>query len=640
MQSLGSLSWHWLLAAILAALLIPSPATAQNPCDNEVIRDFRAQLDIHGDGTMTVTETITVCVMNWSINRGIYRDLYTIYDDGQGHDFRVDYEFKDIRRNAQPEPWHTAREGDFLRLYIGDEDVVITPGVHTYTITYETDRQIGFFGDYDEIYWNVTGNNWAFTIEQAQVSISLPPGAEPIDTIAFSGGLGSTQEDRNFHTGPDGSLRYGPARDLYPGHGLTVAVSWPKGFVTEPTQGQKAYYLLKDNYSLAIPLTGSALIFCLLFVAWLFVGRDPAKGVIMPQFSPPADLSPAAVRYVKYMGFDHKCFASGVLNMAVKGFLSIHEDDKKKYTLQRETQDKSMLSPGEKGLANKLFSAGNTIELKSKNHQRVRSGMRSMEASLKDEFNEKLFHTNSGWILPCFFIGLAAFIAALFFLRHPIEEAITSLMTSGSVLLTLLFAVGFLKTVFGRFTLSKFFVSLFFMLLFGGVTTFFIISTRAHGYSTPFQFAPAILFGQLFCFHRLLKSPTKAGRAVIDHIEGFLMYLETAEQHRLDVLNPPEQTPELFEKFLPYALALEVEVAWSEKFASSLAMSGQDTTYTPVWYHGTSWTGLGVRDMTTGLSSSLYSAVVSSSSSPSSSSGTGGGGFSGGGGGGGGGGGW
>ena len=142
-------------------------------------------------------------------------------------------------------------------------------------------------------------------------------------------------------------------------------------------------------------------------------------------------------------------------------------------------------------------------------------------------------------------------------------------------------------------------------------------------------------------FYHLLKAPTLSGRKIMDQIEGFKLYLSVAEKERLNLLNPPEKTPALFEKYLPYALALNVENAWSEQFAEVLAQAGTETQpYSPVWYSGSSWDSFHTSRFTDSLGSSFAGAISSSSTAPGSSSGSGGGGSSGGGGGGGGGSGW
>jgi uncharacterized membrane protein YgcG len=142
-------------------------------------------------------------------------------------------------------------------------------------------------------------------------------------------------------------------------------------------------------------------------------------------------------------------------------------------------------------------------------------------------------------------------------------------------------------------------------------------------------------------FASVMKRPTIRGRELLDKLLGFKDYLEVAEKDELNLRNPPEITPELFEEYLPFALALDVDQLWAEKFAAVLA-AVQPTgggTYQPRWYNG-SFNTMDLSRATGELSNSLNSAVTTSVTPPGSSSGGGGGGFSGGGGGGGGGGGW
>jgi uncharacterized membrane protein len=149
------------------------------------------------------------------------------------------------------------------------------------------------------------------------------------------------------------------------------------------------------------------------------------------------------------------------------------------------------------------------------------------------------------------------------------------------------------------------------------------------------------LVGLNFLFYHLLKQPTLAGRKLMDQIEGFKMYLTTAEGAEL-AQAVPAKTPELYERLLPYAIALEVENAWAEQFSGVLrnAADGDGNGYQPGWYSGTSFNQIGATHFASALSSSLSSTISSSSTAPGSSSGSSSGGSSGGGGGGGGGGGW
>ncbi|MBK8009688.1 MAG: DUF2207 domain-containing protein [Rhizobiales bacterium] len=158
-----------------------------------------------------------------------------------------------------------------------------------------------------------------------------------------------------------------------------------------------------------------------------------------------------------------------------------------------------------------------------------------------------------------------------------------------------------------------------------------------------------------------MEAPTKEGRRLLDHIEGFREYLSTAgEGPRLEALNPPDKTPELFERMLPYAIALDVENSWAEKFKNVLAAAAlapaaaASAVAISHWYSGNRDWSRDLGGVTSSVSSSLTTAVASSSVAPgtsasssgssssysSSSGGSFGGGSSGGGGGGGGGSGW
>ncbi len=125
---------------------------------------------------------------------------------------------------------------------------------------------------------------------------------------------------------------------------------------------------------------------------------------------------------------------------------------------------------------------------------------------------------------------------------------------------------------------------------------------------------------------------------MMDRIEGFKLYLAVAEKDRLEAFHPPETTPELFEKYLPFALALDVENQWGERFESVLVQAGRDRQYRPGWYSGHGWRHHGIGGLGSSLGGSFSNAIASSATAPGST--PGGGGFPGGGGGGGGGGGW
>ena len=581
---------------VYACIFLARVASAQNA---ERIIDFHSDIEVCQDSSMRVSETIKVYAAGIQIKRGIYRDFPTHYRDRDGNNYDVGFEILRVLRDGTPEQYHTQPRQNGIRVYIGNPGEYLSPGKYSYTIEYMTTRQLGFFDDHDELYWNVTGNGWAFSIERASATVRLPEGARQNvrQSKGFTGYQGSVEEAVAVTQDAQGNPFFEATRQLKPDEGLTIAVAWPKGYIRKPAEETSEVNFAHNNYvamdtgyaandSLGIIFTflGFVVILVYYLVIWNAVGRDPAKGTIIPLFHPPTVFSPATMRYVWKMTYDSKVFTVAVLNMAVKGYLLIVERKKtgfldygKTYVIQKTGLDASLLSPEEITAAEFLLGSASEIELKQENHEIISNAMDKLKRALNKETESIYFFTNRTY----FFIGLA-------------------------------------------------------------LTVLSILATYSSGSSIPWLVAiwiPMALLNVLFYY--LLKAPTLQGRKIIDQIEGFKMFLTVTEKERLNFLNPPEKTPQLFEQYLPYALALDVEQKWAEQFAQVFArISGQGQAYCPAWYSGGSWDSFNAGTFSHSLSQAFSSAIASSSTAPGSSSGFGGGGGSGGGGGGGGGGGW
>lgn len=563
--------------AILLLILFANPCGLQA---DERILDYRSDIQVHADGWLTITESIKVRAEGANIKRGIFRDFPTRYRDRLGNHVKVEFVPVSVLRNGNSEPWHTAERSNGVRVYAGSRQRMLEPGIHDYEFRFRTHRQLGFFDDHDELYFNVIGTGWVFPIDRASATISLPftVDAGDIEVYVYSGAYGSRGSDAVFEVLDGNRVRVQTTQGLAPQEGLTVSVSWPKGLVSEPGSAQKLHWFLADNGAAIALLLGLALVLAWYLWAWNRVGRDPAKGVIIPRFKPPEGLSPAACRYVLSMNFNRDAFTAAIISLAVKGQLTIEEEDKE-FTLQRRPDaPPAKLTPGEKAVLEALLpTASSSIEMDNENHavfQEARSGLKK---ALKKEYRDRLFRLNGFYLVPPILFSVAAAVVAVFLDGGP-----------------------------------------------GIWITYIVLTLILHG-----------LFGWL------MRAPTPAGRIVMDEIEGFKMYLGTAEQDRLDRMRSPELTPEVFETFLPYAYALGVENKWCNRFAREMPREVRDQgAYHPSWYHGRLH-GMGaLHHLGDNFSSSFSSAIASASSPPGSSSGSGGGGFSGGGGGGGGGGGW
>ena len=236
-----------LLFGLFTAFPLAAPTQAQ---ERERIGEFRGDVVVEPDGALTVTETIRVVATGQQIKRGIIRDFPTRYTGKYGETVNVGFQLLHVTRDGAPERYKIESYANGLRIKIGNKDVFLPQGEYVYTLVYRTTRQLGFFEDYDELYWNVTGSGWSFEIESARASVTLPGGAELTNWAAYTGKPGERGQDFQTAYQPSGAaLAVQTSRALAPGEGFTIAIAWPKGFVAEPTASQKTADFARDNAS-------------------------------------------------------------------------------------------------------------------------------------------------------------------------------------------------------------------------------------------------------------------------------------------------------------------------------------------------------------------------------------------------------
>jgi hypothetical protein len=637
---------------LLCASLCSISAHAQA----ERILDFHSDIRVREDATMQVVETIRVISTGNQIRHGIYRDFPTRYTDRLGNRYVVGLDVSAATRDGLPEEIRVEDRATGKRIYLGRPDFLVPSGEHAYTLSYSTTRQLGFFADHDELFWNVTGNGWIFPIERSSAIVRLPENipADEVHLGGYTGLQGSLAHDLSFAKQPDGGYAFSASHPLRAQEGLTILLSWPKGYVTAPTGQEKARYFLQDNRDAVFAAAGLLAIFLYYVIVWSLVGRDPAPGPIVAQYEPPPGFSPAAIRYLVRMSYDNKAFAAAVLDMAVKGYLQIKEAEGI-YTLTRTGMGRDALSPEEQSAADSLFGNQSSVVLRTENHTRISEAMQALKTWLKNTEYKTYFVTNGQYMVPAVVLSILMMLSIIFS-QSPMKIGLAAFLTIWvsfwSIGVTGLLSLSFhlWKTALagagvksGATVIQAFFITLMSLLFLGAEIVGLTLLATSTSLTLVIALVSSVLFNAIF--HHLLKAPTQAGRGVLDKIEGFKRFLSAVDGDRLNRAMPPEKTPEMFEKFLPYALALDVEQAWAEKFSSVLngAQAGaQDASaYSPSWYSGSAWSSLGAGGFVSSLSGSFSGAISSSSSAPGSSSGGGGGGGgSGGGGGGGGGGGW
>ena len=546
-------------------------------CQQERILNYVTDIEVHEDRSITVTEAIKVYVSGDVIKRGITRSLPS-QRSFNGRRIGMRYKILEVKKNGVPESYHRASGGGGEILYLGKKEILLEPGVYDYLIKYRVPNQIAFYGDYDEIYWNAIGTDVEFEVERALCRVHLPNGTGIIQESAYVGYRGRTEQAHSLNI-EGSSLIYAVNRSLNPREGFTVAVGFDKGVIKPPT-------LLEKYGTLIIILFGLFILFPYYIQTWLNYGQDPPTPASYPDWNIPDMLSSASISYIEKGRYQSKSFTSSVIDLAIKGYLKIEEVEKKGFFTNRKNYDLVRLKEidedmpdEEQDLFKYLFQDDDRVSISGKYDSTVEYAYDKHKSSLSYQHKALIRQGNNSklLVLPILVSIIVAVLSILFLVNSPYAEWLNVW-----VLLA---------------------------------------------------FVPTALIG-LFLYGYLIKKPAVKKLDLRARIKGFKMYLEMTEKDRLNLLNPPELTPEHFEEVLPYAFALGVEHHWTEKFASNL----EKMQYQPEWHNGHSpvhFSNNFGRSFTRDLSGS-----TTQPSKSGSGGGSGGGGFSGGGGGGGGVGGW
>jgi hypothetical protein len=566
-------------AALLFACLAASPLAARELR----IRSFHADLDVLPDSSLDVTETIRAeFTGSWN---GIYRTIPVEYPGTGGFNYSLFLsQISATEEGGGSLRIDKLRQGDSieLKIYIPDaEDATRTISLH-----YRVSDALRYFDDHDELYWNITGNDWDEPIEDASAHIILPPGVTGLHAVNYTGAAGSRAQDATVEIlGSNVDVR--TTRGLAFHEGLTVVAGWDKGFVHEPQISEKIEQFLASNWPLAVPIVA----FLAMFWLWFTRGRDPRVGAIAVQYEPPAGLSPGEVGTLVDDQAAMRDITATIVDLAVRGYLKIEEREiahmmglysNKEYIfhLVKKPAEWSGMKSHELVLLGALFDNG----------QRDQVAL----AELQNHF-----YKNLPGIRDAIFESL---MEHGYYVHRP-DKVRQSFIGGGIVAGVLLFAGG-------QYFAQKLGMQIL-----------------------PFV-AAAILTAAIVCiFGWFMPARTVEGVRALHAVLGFEDFLGHVEADRLERL---ASTPETFENYLPFAMALGVEKKWVGAFQGIF-------TQPPSWYVGSpggAFYAMGFVNSLDMMSARAGQVMASAPRSSAGGSGFGGGGGSGGGFGGGGGGGF
>ncbi len=561
---------HPFKSLILTIILIFSSIGLTQANSLWSIKSFNTLLNVQSDSSIIVTETIKADFTHSSSPRhGIIRNIPIHYVNQFNQNVNIRFSLISItNQNEQPLKYQTSYPGDYVSYKIGNANIYVS-GIRTYIIKYKVQRGITSFNGYDEIYWNATGDQWDTDIQSATATVKLPQPNSSITMkgLCFTGYKYSKEHNCNTKIINNSTYFFQTNKPLTSAQGLTIVAKIDPNNITFPSILILILWFLEDNWGYLIP------IFILLLMLWQWnkKGRDPhaLKSTIMPEYKPPNNLSPAEIGTLIDDRVDNQDMTSSIIDLAVRGYLTIKEKDQKKviwdtisYTLKttNKTNIKD-LKDFEQTIYNNIFKDRDEVDLDNLKYE-----FYQVIPTIKNQLyngltNQKYYVLNPDKIRKLYYsIGGIILFTTLFFLTP---------------LITINFS------------------------LYAGILISSII---------------IIIIGHY------MPAKTQKGADTLIHILGLEEFIKTADADRVKFY----EKENIFEKILPYAIALGLGEKWSKTFQGILKE-------TPAWYHSnntifnTVYFYSSLNSFNSHLTTSMYAAPRSAGSSGF------GGGFSGGG---------
>jgi uncharacterized membrane protein YgcG len=554
----------------------------------EVIRNFSTTINVLPDSSILVTEKINYDFED-VIRHGITRTIPLVNSKNKPIKIEV---VSITDENGNPSKYTTSKTNGSFTIKIGDPDRMIS-SLKEYNISYHVFGGIAYYDDFDEIYWNATGNEWQVSILKSEAKVILPNNIFPLKQACYYGKSGSTVNCKISE-----SNTFSPDVSLGEKEGLTIAVSFPKGAVAVYKVNEESAVsgYIKTFWPVVIPI----LVFIFMFLRWLKKGRDPkGTGVIIAQYDVLDNLTPLEVGGIINDEIKNENISAEIIYLATKGFIKIKQIDPDcdNYLCLIKNKDYEFTLLKKEGI---LVNSFDKIIIRAIFGENGDVGGVSLLSTLNNSFYKSIKDINN--------YAINSLLNKKYYLNLPKIKLHFSFILVG---LWLVFIFnGFMGVLGGNDSRSIIFKII--------LSASIILST--------------IIF---IVFNRLMPAKSKKGVLAKEHLLGLKEYLQIAERDRLNFHNAPDKKPEIFENLLPFAMVFGVEELWAKEFENVFVNQ-------PNWYEGSNNFNVVKFGNDIAVFSKLTSSSLSSSSNSSGagSSGSGGGGSSGGGGGGGGGGSW
>ena len=529
------------LGLVFALVLFGNPFSTSRVAGQTkalVIEQFDAEINVLPSGRIQVSEAIRFRFTgSWN---GVFRDIPVRYETLQGFNYHLDLRVSSVLDEAgQPLEYEESRQGQYKRVKIWVPGA--TDEARTVHIEYSVENALRFIdpedsdfeAGHDELYWNVTGDEWEIPIQAATARIMVPPEVTGLAARVYTGPVGSSTTGNATTTELEYGFYFVTTEALGAREGMTISIAWAPGVIALPTSYVTTVRFLRSNWIFLVPIVTLIVMYRL----WNARGRDPSRLAVTPQYEPPEGMTPAEIGTLIDNSPDMCDITASIVDLAVRGYLKIVEREQKglagwlkgntySFELLKESDEWSELTSHERKLMSGLFEGGlrKVVDLDDLEH----------------EFYKHMTAIREGIFDRLLQLG---------YYHHRPDQVRSAYLGGGiATMVFLLVGLGFLGETFEPFYFP----------LSAGIVAAVLTAL------------PIIGFGMV------MPARTVKGARQLEHVLGFQEFLDRVEA---DHFRRMIDSPEMFERYLPHAMALQVEKKWARAFEDLYKKP-------PDWYSG------------------------------------------------------
>lgn len=388
---------------VVSIKLPPNNETTLVPAKEHIPYLF-TNIEILSNALVSFDEKIIVIANGQKLNTGLVKSIPLYVNDRMGNKRKVSANLIDVKVNGSPINY-TVAEVENRLVFKPVQDYQLQPGIYEYEFKYVVDRQIAYYDDFDEFYWNLTGSSWNLVVARAGATVSIHPNMKVLGQAVLTGYPDAFSDNYILTKDAENIFGFVSTQPLFIGEGMHIITSISKSPMTKPDLTKKAFWFIDDYGDIMFTALGLIAILLSYLISWKYIQKRHLKQNIILRKTAPM------MRYLSKGRFDNISFGAFLLEMLRKNIIDLQKNEDN-ILLIKKTDNLKSLSKNEKKAIDNLFPNKDAIlNVNSNNLLKIRRAYNFVEKDITQRFRNFTLRLNLNYL----FFSIGMLIIAEFF---------------------------------------------------------------------------------------------------------------------------------------------------------------------------------------------------------------------------------